>query len=287
MKTQQLIILVILAVGAGYFGAQYAPHGNTTEAKKESAYERVLRTKTLRCGYAQYDPMVRKDPNTGEMSGIAVDVIKAVTDSLGLKVEWTAEFGFATAVTDLQMQRFDATCIGFWRLPVEAKYLTYTIPFLYSQMGVYARTDDMRFENHYEAIDNATVKIISADGQMSSAVARYEFPQATLVEMPNMTALSQQIEEVATGKADVFMSESAAAELYMQKNPGKIKRVEGPPLRIFQNTFAMEIGEEKLKTMLDSALINVIDNGQLDRILMQYDKQGRMFKKPIKTYRVF
>lgn len=258
----------------------------TQAAFAESAYERVMKSGTLRCGYALYAPMLSKDPNTGEMSGIAAEVINAVAKSLSLKIEWTSEFGFATSVTDLQSGRFDVTCIGFWRLPLEAKHLTYTMPFVYSQMNLYVRNDDKRFDKNKNLINDPTVKIISADGQMSSAVARTEFPKAQLVELPNMTPLSQQIEDVVAGKADVFMSENGAAIEYMNKNPGKIRKVPTDgPLRVYQNTFAMNMGENDLKTMLDSALIDVIENGEMDRILKKYDPDGKIFKKVAKGYR--
>ena len=217
--------------------------------------------------------------------GIAAEVIEAVAKSLQLKIEWTAEFGFATSIADLESERFDVTCIGFWRLPLEAKRLTYTMPFVFSQMNAYVRIDDTRFDKDVMLINDPKVSIISADGQMSSSVARNEFPNAKLIELPNMTQLSQQIEDVAAGKADVFLSESAAAEDYMNKNPGKVKRVPtSKPINVYQNTFAMKMGENDLKTMLDSALIDVIENGQMDKILKKYDSDGKMFKKVAKGY---
>ncbi len=290
-------IAAVVAFGIGYLPKSTQPpappplmgegrgEGIKETRKAETAYQRVLRTNTLRCGYALYAPMLSKDPNTGEMSGIAADVIDAVAKSLDLKVEWTAEFGFATSVSDLESDRFDLTCIGFWRLPLEAKRLTYTMPFVYSQMNLYVRADDTRFDSDFRQIDNTDIKIISADGQMSSAAARVEFPKAHLIELPNMTPLSQQIEDVVAGKADVFMSESAAAEDYMSKNTSKVRKImTDRPLRVYQNTFAMKMGENDLKTMLDSALIDVIENGEMDKILSKYDPENKIFKKVAKGY---
>ncbi len=275
MKFIAMIFLALMA---------FAPVAQAAEEYK-SAYERVLKTGTIRCGYALYQPMLSKDPNTGEMTGIAADVISAVAKSLQLKIEWTAEFGFATSIADLEAERFDVTCIGFWRLPLEARRLTYTMPFAFSQMNAYVRVDDKRFDKDVMLIDDAKVSIISADGQMSSSVARDQFPNAKLIELPNMTQLSQQIEDVAAGKADVFLSESGAAEDYMIKNPGKIRRVPTPaPVNVYQNTLAMKMGENDLKTMLDSALIDVIENGQMDKILKKYDPDGKVFKKVAKGY---
>lgn len=285
MKFSHLILVILIALGAGYMGATLTPSATTAEAKKETAYERVMRTQTIRCGYFAYEPFLYKDPNTGAITGFAPDVINAIAERLKLKVEWTAEFGFATSVTDLQTGRFDITCIGFWRLPVEAKYLTYTLPFNYSQMRVYVRANDTRFDKGYDSINSPDVKIISADGQMASFIARAEFPQAKLIELPNMTSLSQQVDEVISGKADIYMSEATSATLYMKANPGKIKPLPiNEPLRVFQNTFAMNMGEDNLRTMIDSALIDVVQNGTLDTIIKKYDPEGIMFLKPAKTY---
>ena len=286
------VIAAIVAFGIGYLPKTADEYKTATSVpvknentSKESAYARVMRTKTLRCGYALYAPMLMKDPNTGEMSGIAADVINAVGKSLDLKVEWTAEFGFATSVTDLQKGRFDLTCIGFWRLPLEAKQLTYTTPFLYSQMNPYVRADDIRFDNDFTKINDASIKIVSADGQMTSKVAKIEFPDAQLIELPNMTSMSEQIENIVTKKADVILGEPAATEDYMVHNQGKLKRVENVrPLRVFQNTFAMKMGEDELKTMLDSALIDIIENGEMDRIMSKYDADKKIFKRVSKGY---
>jgi ABC-type amino acid transport substrate-binding protein len=285
MKLHHILMLIIIALGAGYGGARLATTPSTTEAKKETAYERVMRTQTIRCGYFPYAPMLTRDPNTGAMTGIAADVMMAIGQRLGLTIEWTTEFGFASAVSDMQMGRFDVACIGFWRLPQQAKYLTYTSPFLFSQMRAYVRADDTRFDKSYESINQAGIRIISADGQMSATVAKTEFPNATLLMLSNMTPYTQQFEDVIAGKADVMLAEAAAAGLFIAANPGKIRATAMPhPLRTFQNTFAMNMGEESLRTLLDSALIDIIQNGELDRILARYDTNSTIFLKPAAGY---
>ena len=46
--------------------------------RKETAYERMTRTNTLRCGYNLWEPWVMKDPTTGVMSGAFVDFIEMI-----------------------------------------------------------------------------------------------------------------------------------------------------------------------------------------------------------------
>lgn len=255
-------------------------------AEKETAYERVMRTGTLRCGYFPYEPMLMRDPNTGAMSGIAADLTEAIGRRLNLKIEWSAEFGFATSVTDLQGGKFDVACMGFWRLPLEAKFFGYTMPFSYSFMQVYARADDKRFDNALEKINSKDITIVSADGHMSSSVARADFPLAKLNELPNMSSLTQQFEDILAGKADVLLTDSSAAAAYMKANPGKIKVVPAArPLHVFQNTFAMDIHETALKSMMDSALIDIVGNGEMEKILKKYDPDGVMYLPVVKGYK--
>ncbi len=282
------VVAAAVAFGIGYLPKKTNMPPAETAAplrKTETAYDRVIRTQVIRCGYMAYDPMIMKDPNTGKISGIAADIMEKIGENLHLKIEWTSEFGFATSVTDLQSGRFDVACIGFWRLPAEAKALTYTVPFAYSPMYAYVRKGDTRFDASYDTINRDGVNIISADGQMSSTVAKTQFPQAKLNELPNMTSPGQQFDELASGKADVFLEEAAVASYYMDKNPDRVQRTaETEPLRVYQNTIGMSMGEIKLKTMLDSAMMDLIENGEIDRILAKYDPQGRMYLKVAKGY---
>ncbi|HOO50986.1 MAG TPA: hypothetical protein PLK94_06835, partial [Alphaproteobacteria bacterium] len=69
------------------------------ENAKETAYERVIRTGTLRCGYLTYPPLLMKDLKTGEMSGVAHDIMTEIGKRLSLDIEWTEEVG-----TDVMLQ---------------------------------------------------------------------------------------------------------------------------------------------------------------------------------------
>jgi len=57
------------------------------DKEKESAFDRVMRTKTLRCGYTIYPPFFSKDPNTGEFSGLFHDFTEQIGKELGIKIE--------------------------------------------------------------------------------------------------------------------------------------------------------------------------------------------------------
>ncbi len=50
--------------------------------KKESTYERVMRTGVLRCGYASFQPSIMIDAASGKISGIAYDLVQKMGEML-------------------------------------------------------------------------------------------------------------------------------------------------------------------------------------------------------------
>ena len=60
-------------------------------APSESAFDRVMRTNTLRCGYWNWAPLFSVDTATEQQSGIFYDLMAYIGPAMGLKVEWTKE----------------------------------------------------------------------------------------------------------------------------------------------------------------------------------------------------
>lgn len=273
MRPRHILLLLLLALVAGYGGARFASPwtDNAVAAQRESAYERVMRTSELRCGYMLYEPMVYRDPNSGAFSGIAVDLAAELGKLLNIKFIWAEETGWGTAIEGLRSGRYDALCVGFWRLAAEGKYLYYTQPFAYSLNEILVRSDDTRFDGDLSAINDPKVRIVSVDGMEASRIARRDFPRAQLLELPNLQGDSDMMEAVANNKADVTFIEAATSDRYSATNPNKLKKLKLPtPIRIYQNTFALP-QDERLKAMLDTALNNLIEDGGMDAILDRYD----------------
>lgn len=291
MKKSYVALAVILSIIGGYIGAMgysklYPQGGVAPVSHKETAYERVMRTNTLRCGYVLYGPIVQKDPNTGEFSGIVVDLMNEIGNLLKIKIEWAEEVGWATTVEGLKTGRYDAICAGFWRQSVEAKHVFYTEPFSYSMVGALIRPDDFRFDNRLDLINDPNVKIVSSDGALASAIARRDFPKAQLLEYANLTDPGQLMEDVVSRKGDIIFVDSATMEQYLKSNPGRLRRLPGPPLRMFQNTLALPQDDIKLKSLLDTVIIELRDNGGMDRILDKYDPEHKQFLRIPKPYEV-
>ncbi|MGE4351192.1 MAG: substrate-binding periplasmic protein [Bdellovibrionales bacterium] len=241
--------------------------------KKETAFERVMRTSTIRCGYAYAEPLVIKDPTTGEMSGMAHDVIEAVGKALSLKVVWTEEVGWASFPAALASGRIDAFCVGAWLTAARARGADHTVPFSFQSYYAYVRSDDNRFDGRISDINDPSVTIAFVDGDGSSLVARSDFSKAKMLSLPQLASEDEVFINVAQHKADVALLSPEWFVKYDHSNPGKIRQVESAPIRVFGNVFFIAHGEDKLRQMFNAALMEQLSSGAVEKIISKYEKK--------------
>jgi ABC-type amino acid transport substrate-binding protein len=200
---------------------------------------------------------------------------------LGLKVMWTEEVGWGNTVEALTSGRVDAICTDYWMEPLEGKYVGYSMPLYYAGVGIYVRADDHRFDDNLQVLNDPAVNVSTTDGEMNGVIAEEDFPKAKIVSMPNMTDGIQNLMNVATGKADVTFPDAMLGLRYSRNNPGKLKNlVPDHPIRAFPATIALPQGDLALKTTLDSAFVQLLYGGFVNKTLAKYDMP------PTAVYRV-
>jgi len=256
--------------------------------KKETVYERVIRTRTIRCGYNSYEPVIMRDPNTGAMSGIFPDYLDAVAKATGLKIEWTEEVGWGDVPVALQTGKIDAMCAGMWANAKDGAQVAFTLPVFYNAVEAYARADDTRFDSDLSLINAPGITISSIDGGVTYDIAVENFPQAKSLLVSNLQSDVDLLMNVATGKADITFTNHGPASGFMKSNPGKIKRVApDKPLRVFGVTLAVEIHEQELLTLLNTATNQLLNSGVIDKILTKYEKDyPGAFTRVAKPYEI-
>jgi ABC-type amino acid transport substrate-binding protein len=242
-------------------------------ASPASVYDRVMASGTIRCGYINYPPHLIVDPATKKISGISHDIVEEMAALLQLKVEWTEEVGWGSTVEAMRSNRVDAICTSFWQNPVEGRYVAFTIPLFYSAVGAYVRADETRIKPDLGNLDDPKFLISGSDGAVASTIAQQDYPKATLKSLPNMTDETQMLMEVTAGKADIAFIETYLGEKFIKANPGSLKNlVPNKPVRLFGDTFAIPMDDYKFKTMLDSALVQMLYGGRVDKIIKKYEE---------------
>lgn len=239
---------------------------------QESAYDRIISSKKIRCGYVNYGPGSIKNPTTGEIEGIAVDVIKSAANQLGFVIEWVEETTWGLHLEGLKTGRYDVLCSSSFALPSDALWSETVGPLYYSTIGVWVRGDDRRFINNYEAMNRNSIKIAAIDGTIPFILAKKQFPEATIVSQPQFTDYSLNMLNVLNGKADVTFVEAWQGNAFSAQNSNKLVNIGlEKPLRTYHNYMLVRKGEFKLQTMLNTVIEQMHHNNEIEQIISRYE----------------
>lgn len=244
-----------------------------------SAYDRVMKTGVLRCGYAVWDPGVMKDPNTGKMTGLFVDLVEEMARMSRIKVEWTAEVDWGQIPEALRSGKVDAFCNGMAADGGRAKNLAYTVPMTYWSFGVVARADDVRFPIKRPVtiadLNKAEYSTAYTEGDVLETIKQTELPLVTGVPLPLLGTPADNLMYVKTKKTDFVVFPIIIMQSYEKANGTKdfrfLKMQE--PLRVYGNVIAVDIHDSALKSFLDASLLELIQSSSYGRILAPYEKE--------------
>jgi polar amino acid transport system substrate-binding protein len=254
------------------------------DAPKESAFDRVMRTQTLRCGMMLWPPYFEKDPNTGAIHGYAKDLSDGVASLLGVKIEYV-EIVPGQQVEELKDGRVDAVCDDGPYVFSEMKFLDYTSPLYYVPVFAYGRADEQRFKSQGD-LNHKDVHFIGMDGDLSVALVQRRFPQATLSTLPSTTDSGQLMLNVKDKKADITIIDPPSVATFNASNPPGVKAVAGgEPVAIYPVGFSVKKGDAELALMINSGIAALWNTGEAASILHKYDPRGTMFYGVANGYR--
>jgi polar amino acid transport system substrate-binding protein len=244
----------------------------SVEQSQSDTLQQVLSSGKIRCGYVVYPPGLIKNPNTGKVSGIFAEVLEEAAKNLDLQVEWTEEVGWGTMVEGLNNRRYDMIGSPVWPLGQRIRVSDFTKPIYYVVVNAYVQNGNTKFDNALEKINSPDVRIATIDGELTSTVAKSDFPNARILSLPQMSDVSQLLLNVADGKADVTFVEPAIALEFMKNNPGKLQKViSSKPIRSFPNCMMVRQNDTQFRRLIDNALTEVLNSGFVDQVIKKYE----------------
>jgi ABC-type amino acid transport substrate-binding protein len=255
----------------------------TQTAHKESTYDRIMRTRTIRCGYFVWPPFLTKDINTGELSGIYVDYMNAFAAVSDLKIEWAQELNFATYLQDLENGRYDME-VGGWQNAKRGQHVFYAEPYAYIPLVAIVRKDDTRFDKDPAGINHEEIRVATIDGEKASMFRQLRFPQSRNISLPQNSTFADPLVNVITGKADVAFTDTLTANVILKENEEKIKIINyDPPLDLILLSVSIP-PEPRLKQMVDTANRQILSTGAMKKVFEKYDPNGKNFLLPTASF---
>jgi len=277
----------VMAVAALGIALWRAPGNAGAVFKKETAYERVMRTRTLRCGYFLWPVSTEIDLNTRQLKGMVPDFTEALGQKLGLKIEWVQEVPFDQEVEAFNSGKIDAICANDGPFVyTSAAIMDYAESIAYVPIYFYGRSGETRFKD--PAAANAPDVTFSAiDGDISLAMAMDQFPRAHVLELPSSADPSFILTNVKDGKADFVLTDPLTVSRFNLNNKPNLARLSDKPMAVISLSFSLPKGNDDLRVMLDQGFQLLQYLGISDQILDRYDPEHKLFYRPEKRWREF
>jgi len=254
-----------------------------SDKQANGVYDRVVKTRTLRCAYTIYPPFIAKDTATGEISGLFHDLLEQMGKELGIKIVWAEEIGSDAIFSGLGTGRYDAVCAGYFSTPSRANGGNFTKPLVFVPTYLYVRKGEKRFHN-LDDFNKPGVKIGTMDGEFSQIFKNDRLPLAGEVSLGGLSSAAERLEVVATGKADATLIEAAIGNEYMAHNPGKLEPWGIAPVHIGGSVVILPHGEYDLVAYLNAAIDSLLYAGTLENIVQKYQKSRGSFLLPMQPY---
>lgn len=237
---------------------------------KESTFDRVMRTGTIKCGWLVYPPFFSKDVNTGKLSGLTVETMEAIGNAANLKIEWTEEVSMTTAFEAINSGRFDMACIPFWITLQRVKVSQPSVPMYFDGYYAFVRKGDERFKNGYTSLNNKNISISVQEGAAIQELLPQRLPNAKILFQPSMSDPTMQLQDVITKKADVAFVEMSLFRDFEKKNPNKLVQVTKEPFVTMPAALWMPQNDVRLTSLINESVKTLQNNGTMDVLLGKY-----------------
>lgn len=243
-------------------------------AADTSAFDRIMASGVIRCGYYVFPPITYRDPNTGVLSGLSVDFMNALAARASLKVEWTEEVTFGNWVPALQANRFDMVCTPMWPDLPQARAVTFTQPLFFSGKYPIVLASDPRFTSKTTLADlnNQNFSFVAQEGNMTLNTTKALVPNAKLYVLAASAGGAEYYQSIAAKKADVVISDTNAVLQWNKNNPDtKLKALDTKnPVALQQFPLVVKRGDYDLLSFLNLAIDEMNYAGETKQIMNKW-----------------
>jgi len=212
-----------------------------------------------------FAPFEMLDEKTGEITGFDIDLIKAIAEDQGLKLE-IVNLGFDGLIPALQTGNIDIVASGMSITEERLKEVDFSDPYIDAGLAI-AVTANNTTINGAEDLKGKVVAV--QIGTTGAQKAQELKDQGLIKEIKTYNTVDVVIMELVNGGVDAIINDKPVTEAFMAKQPGKIKIV-GETLVSDSYGFAVKKGNSELLSKINAGLKNVKESGKFDEIMKKY-----------------
>ncbi|HHY06229.1 MAG TPA: basic amino acid ABC transporter substrate-binding protein [Clostridia bacterium] len=258
-KLGQIVLAVLLVLGLVF---TVVACGKTESNENVTGNEEVVYK--VACE-PTFPPFEYKDIETDEITGFDIDLIKAIAEESGLKVEIQG-LGFDALTPALQAGTIDIIASGMTIDEERSKQVDFTEPYINSGLALaVAKTNEtIKSEKDLQGTKVA-VQIGTTGAKKANALK-----EAGIVkQVKTYDTIDVLMAELAKGTVDAVINDLPVTQEFIKKGHSEIKIV-GEPMDSEQYGFAVAKGKTELLQKLNDGLEKVMESGKYAELLEKY-----------------
>ena len=221
--------------------------------------QRVRDSGELRvCIWPDYYGISLRDPRTGQLSGIDIDLSAAFAADLKVRPRYV-DSSFATLVDDLLQERCDVAMFAVGMTAQRQQALRFSRPYL--QSDIYAvTTRSSRVVQRWEDLDKPGVRVAVQAGTFMEPVMAAALKQATMVVVRPPDTRERELE---AGRVDAFMTDYPYSRRLLD-NADWVRLVAPPrPFSVLPYAYAIKPGDAAWLATVDDFVVRIQRDGRL------------------------
>ena len=196
-------LAVLLLVAAGVVGSDPA-----LAQQKESHLTRVVKSQKLRvCIWPEYYAISYKNPKTGQLEGIDIDIARQFAGELKAQLEFV-ESSFQAFIADLQTDKCDIGMFGIGATLSRAQAVEFSDPYLVTSIYGVTKKNHPKIKSWNDMDQDGIVVATQLGSYVDTFMKTYLKKAKVLSVQPPATREG----EVASGRADILMTDYPVAK---------------------------------------------------------------------------
>lgn len=246
------VMIASIAVLAAGCGAKKAD-------EKKTLLDTVKEKGVITIGTSPDYPPFEFIDKEGKVSGIDMDIINAVAQEMGVKVE-VSQMGFDSIIGAVKAGQIDIGVSGFTVTEDRKKSVDFTNPYFSGGQVIIAKAD-----SPIKSAADLKGKNIGAQSGTTGEQAANEVGAASVKTYQDFLVA---IQELKSGNLDAVIGDQSVAKNVIAQQPEFV--VKGEPLNAEETAIVVAKGNPELVTALNDAIKKVKDSGKYDEIIAKW-----------------
>lgn len=253
LKKVSALILVLVLVAFTFSAC-----GEKEVSSKEVVYKVAMEP--------TFPPFDTTDSETGELAGFDVDMMEAIAEDQGFKLEWV-NMGFGGLITALDSGNIDIIASGMNASPERREKVDFSETYYDSGLVVAVKDGNKEIAS----IDDLTSDM-KVGGQIGTTGADLctELEKDGKIELAKIyDGLDVAMMDLQNGTIDALINDLPVTKAYMTAKPGTVEIV-GDVLNAESYGVAVKQGNKELLDKINDGMKNIMENGTFDELYSKW-----------------